>query len=410
MKVAVNIACGVLAVVLLLLLGQITGRISVNRGYGFDGEHYARMIERGFEEGTPGMRLRPVVLLINDEVNYHVFHNPLTTFRAMNVVYAFALAVILADLCQRYGASPVATAIFVLNLFLCISIAKMFAFYPTLIDLGAYAFMAASVWAILAGHRLLIVVTSILAVLSREFAAVNVLFGIIRDLRTGRSLPTVAATYAPAVVAFFAIRRFAAGYVQGTESGEPVFSVGGLVAALLQNTAWWSDPAYAVLWLYFAATLFGGISLFLLTASRPILLRLRNEPEWLAIVMPILAVTVLGYTDMWRYGAFVVPVLPVFWAWGVAGVKPGRAQLLLFMAVFAATVATQRPWQHMDMDAYFRDWFPYYVVLENRAAAPAALWPVWRNYLAVAVVSLVALVLVRQRAERVIQDGKPNER
>jgi hypothetical protein len=52
----------------------------------------------------------------------------------------------------------------------------------------------------------------------------------------------------------------------------------------------------------------------------------------------------------------------------------------------------------MDLNSYFRDWFPYYVVIQHPAASGAQLWPVWGTYLAVAIASLVALVLVRLAA------------
>jgi hypothetical protein len=393
-RTASLVAFGMGAAVLLLFLTDVSGQLSVNRGLGYDGQDYVRMFESGFSAMPPSTVLRPVVLLINDRAHDHYFHDPLATFRAMNIVYAFALAVILAGLCRRYGASLAATTVLIVNLFLCISIAKMFAFYPALVDLGAHAFMAASVWAIVVGRRWPIVVTTVLAVLSREFAAVNVLFGIARDIRTGRSLPVIAATYAPAVIAFFGIRRFAAGLFHGEAITDPVLSIGPLMSTLLSNVEWWSDPMYAVFWIYFAVTLFGGLSVFLLTTLRPWWTCLREEPEWLAFIVPLVAVTVVGYTDIWRYSAFLVPALPAFWAWGVARLREGR-DLLFFAAVTAVTVATQRPWQHMDLSSYFRDWFPYYAVIEHPAASGAELWPVWGRYLTVAIASLVALALVR---------------
>jgi hypothetical protein len=386
-------AFGIGAAVLLSLLTDVSGQIPVNGGFGYDGRDYVRIFERSFDTVLPSALLRPVIVLINDQANTHYFHDPIATFRAMNIVYACALAVILAGLCRRYGASPAATAVFIVNLFLCISIAKMFAFYPVLVDLGAYSFMAASVWAIVAGRRWPIVVTTVLAVLSREFAAVNVLFGVARDLRTRQPLPVIAATYAPAVIAFFWVRRVAAGFVQESEITDPVLSIGALVTALLSNVGWWSDPMYVAFWSYFAATLFGGLSLFLLITLRQWWPCLRDEPEWLAFIVPLVAVTVLGYTDMWRYSAFLVPALPVFWAWSVRRLNPGR-DLLLFAVLTAATVATQRPWQRMDLSSYFRDWFPYYVV-ERRVPFQVELWPTWSYYLIVAIASLAALALVR---------------
>jgi hypothetical protein len=387
---------GLVAVLLLAWLTRVTGAIQVNKGYGYDGEHYARMIQIGFNLGTPSMRLRPVVLLINDEVNYHVFHDPLATFRAMNYVYAFALGVILGGLCLHYGGTYVIAANLIVNLFLSIAIAKMFAFYPALVDLGAYAFLAAAVWAIVSGRRWLIVPATVFAVLSREFGAVTVFFGIVRDLRQRRPVAVVAATYAPAVAAFFWIRHVAATYSTGAQVNEPVLSAVGVVAALWTNLAMWLDPAYAALWIYFFITLFGGISLLLITATRPIAARLREEPEWLAIIVPLLVVTALGYTDMWRYSAFLVAVLPPLWVWAVSDVEP-RRRWVLFALVLLATLATQRPWQQMDLRSYITDWFPYYRFIENRAGAPSVLWPVWQYYIAIAAVSLTVIGTVRMR-------------
>jgi hypothetical protein len=395
-QVAWLLGIGLAATLLLVALTEITGLIPVNNGYGYDGEHYARMLEAGFKRGTPSMRLRPVVLLINDEVNYHVFHDPLATFRAMNLVYAFALAIVLAGLCLRYGATPAAAAALVVNLFLCISVAKMFAFYPTLVDLGAYVFLAASVWAIVSGHRLAIVLSTVLAVLSREFGAVAVLFGVVRDLRLRLSPLVVAFTYAPAVAAFFWIRYFAATYSSGAEANEPVLSATGVVAALLRNREWWLDPMYVGFSLYFLATLFGGVSLLLMTAVRPLASHLREEPEWLAMIVPLVIVTALGYVDMWRYGAFLVAVVPPLWAWAVASV-PARRQWLLLAGVTLATIATQRPWQQMDLTSYFRDWFPYFLVVQDRASAPQALWPSWRYYLLIAIASFLLVIVLRVR-------------
>jgi hypothetical protein len=388
---------GIVAALLLAALSQVTGRISVNKGYGYDGEHYIRMIEVGFQAGTPGMRLRPTILLINDEVNYHFFNDALAAFHAMNFVYAFLLAMILADLCRRYGATRAATAVLILNLFLCISVAKMFAFYPALIDLGAYAAMAASIWSIVSNRRLLATVTTVLAVLSREFAVVNVFFGVVRDLRQGRPLYVIAATYAPSVASFFWIRRFARGYSAGAEVNEPVLSLGGLVVALAQNLQWWFDPVYAAFWLYFAATLFGGVSLLLLTTLTPLKTCIRQEPEWLAMIVPLVAVAALGYVDTWRYSAFLVPVIPPFWAWSLSAIRPGR-QWLVLVAVSVATLATQRPWEHMDLVSYFRDWFPYALVVQDRAAALPALWSLWRYYAAIAVAATLVVGVLRAKA------------
>lgn len=389
------VAAGIAGAALFMLLTRVSGQISYDRGLGFDGAFYAAMIERTFDRGTPSMQLRPVVLIINQIFNDQVFRDVVTTFRAMNVVYAFALAAILADLCRRYGASRAATATLIVNVFLCISTAKIFAFYPVLVDLGAYAFMAAGIWTIVIGHRLPIVVASVLAVLSREFGLAVVFFGVVRDLRMRRSIPVIVATYAPAVLAFFLIRQMLNGAVSSTGTTAPVLTVVPLVAALLKNTIYWADPLYVLFWIYFAVTLFGGISVLLVISCRSWWTSLRQEPEWLAFCLPLLLIAAVGYTDMWRYSAFVLPALPAFWAWSLAGVTPGRDRLL-FTCVTLVTIATQRPWQRMDLEAYFRDWFPYYVVLERGPDAGVFLRPVWTYYVGIVVVSLIVLAMVRR--------------
>jgi hypothetical protein len=362
------------------------------------------MIERTFARGTPSAQLRPVVLIINQFVNDQVFRDVVATFRAMNVVYAFALAAILADLCRRYGASRAATATLIVNGFLCISTVKMFAFYPVLVDLGAFAFIAGSIWAMVTGYRLPIVLLSVLAVLSREFAAAAVFFGVIRDLRTRRSIPVIVATYAPAVLAFFLLRQYVHASAPSAVTVPPVLAVVSLLTALLENLAFWSDPMYALFWIYFAVTLFGGISALLLVACRSWWTRLRREPEWLAFGVPLAMIAAVGYADMWRYSAFVLPAMPAFWAWTVSKIEPRRA-LILFTCVTLVTIATQRPWQRMDLEGYFRDWFPYYIVLERGPGAGVYLWPVWIYYLGIAIVSLLLLAMVHRATLSVRSDA-----
>jgi hypothetical protein len=387
----------VAAIVLLLVLSAASGQIPVNQGYGYDGADYVEMVNDGVGAGTPSTRLRPAVVLVATAVDRAVFDDPIKTFRAINLVFAGLLALILADLSRRYGASRAATLVLILNLGLCISTAKMFSFYPTLVDLGAYAFMAAGAWAIVTGRRALIVVTCVVAVLSREFAGVLLLFGLVREVRLRRPILPVLATYAPIAAAVVWVRWFAASHnVAGEETR--ALATASLIATLRQNLVWWHDPQYAAFWVYFAATLFGGVSLALVTSPRPWARCLRREPEWLAIVVPIAAVTVVGYIDMWRYFAFIVPAVPALWAWTVADLPPSKARWCA-AAVTVATVVTQRPWQPMDVAAYFRDWFPYFLVIEEPRTAAATLWPLWTWRLATAA-TLATVVLWSVRRPR----------
>jgi hypothetical protein len=389
------IALGAAAAAILLLLTQVSGAIP---GFGYDGQYYARMLRDGFATGTPDTRLRPLIVLINRAADAWIFDDHLTTFRAMNNVYAFGLAVLLADLCRRYGATRAATATLIVNLFLCISVSKMYAFYPTLIDLGAYMFLTLAVSAVVGGGRAVSAAACVLAVLSREFGVIAPLFGIVRDLRLRRAPWVIAATYLPALIAFGAVRTFAASF---TPSGEPVpavLAVDTLITGLLGNLRWWSDPVYAALWVYFALTVFGGVSLFFVTTSAPWRM-LRREPEWLAIIVPVGAITVVGYLDMWRYLAYVLPAVPVLWAWGIAQL-PARRRPPVMAAVTAITLLTQRPWQLMDVEAYFHDWFPYYVVLGFETSGRDLLydWSLRLTILPLLILALVAIRRMRLRA------------
>jgi hypothetical protein len=389
------VLAGVTATLLLLVLSVASGQIQVNNGYGYDGADYVEMVNDGLTAGTPSTRLRPVVVLIATATDRLVFEDPVATFRAINLVFAGLLALFVADLSRRYGASRAATAVLIVNLGLCIATAKMFAFYPTLVDLGAYVFMTAGAWAIVTGRRALIVVAGVLAVLSREFAGVLVLFGVVRELRLRRPVPVVIATYAPIVAAIAFGRWFAASYVIEGEESRALTTV-SLLSSLRENLAWWNDPQYAAFWIYFAATLFGGVSLVLLTSPRSWLRCLRREPEWLAVVLPIAAVTAVGYTDMWRYSAFVLPAVPALWVWAVSDLPPARARWL-FAAVTVATLVTQRPWQAMDVASYFRDWFPYFLVVEEPRTAAATLWPLWSGRFAATAALALAVVWLSRR-------------
>ena len=386
---------GLGGMLLLLVLSAASGEIRVNHGYGYDGADYVDMVNEGLTAGTPSTRLRPVVILIATAADRLVFEDPIATFRALNLLFAGLLAMLLADLARRYGASRAATAVLAVNLGLCIATAKMFAFYPTLVDLGAYVFMTAAAWAIVTGRRALIVALGVLAVLSREFAGVLVLFGLVRELRLRRSPLIVLATYAPLVAAIVWVRWFAASHAVAGETAR-VLDTASLVASLRENLKWWYDPQYAAFWTYFAATVFGGVSLAILTTPRAWVRCLRREPEWLAVVLPIAAVTAVGYVDMWRYSAFVLPALPALWVWAVSDLPPARLRWL-FAAVTLATLVTQRPWQAMDVASYFRDWFPYFLVVETPRTALATLWPLWTwRFAAAAVLALALLALSRQ--------------
>ena len=105
MRRGLHAALGLLAAGLLMTLEDVTGAIAVNNGYGFDGVYYVKMMQEGFEHGTPSTGLRPLVVLLVGAVDRAFFHDPIAAFRAVNLACAALLAAVMGDLCRRYEAT-----------------------------------------------------------------------------------------------------------------------------------------------------------------------------------------------------------------------------------------------------------------------------------------------------------------
>jgi hypothetical protein len=84
-NVLVNAALTVVAVLLLLLMDRVTGRVAANEGRGYDGVDYSNMLN-GWDHGTVNTALRPLIVRINRPV-YRILKEPVSAFRAMNFVY-----------------------------------------------------------------------------------------------------------------------------------------------------------------------------------------------------------------------------------------------------------------------------------------------------------------------------------
>ena len=369
-----NAAVVALALLLVVSIMTQSGRIADNRGLGFDGTIYARMMVDSLADGGDNARMRPLVLLTNQLAYDFIFKEPIRTFQALNLVYTALLALVLCAILDGYGASTAHKVIFTANVFATVAIAKMFAFYPVLIDLGAYFWVSLAVWAILRGRRGVIVATTSLAVLAREFGLVAIAFGVHRDLRRRVPLGVIVATYAPAVVAFVALRQwvFATSRTAGQLSGVE----GGLLSGsdLLANMAYLVDPLFLLFLAYFLLTVFGGISLLLALRALRGQLSLRGETEWLTYFGLVGVLTLLGNIDLWRYLAYAVPAVAALYAMTLSGsdwriVAPWAAVVTLF---------TQQPWVTMNDLTYFQDWFPLYLPEFDVPESPTPqFWAAW---------------------------------
>jgi hypothetical protein len=367
----VNAVLAAVAVLLLVLMDRVTGRVPVNEGRGWDGVDYSNMLN-GWDHGTVNTALRPLIVRMNRPA-YRLLKEPVSAFRAMNFVYIGVLCFAVCLLFDRYSNDAAAKSLLVLNLFASIAVTKYVAFYPVLIDAGAIAVVTLAIYFMVAGPRPAAAIAVVAAVLAREFAIATVVFGVVRDLRRRVPVWKIVVTYAPAIVAFFVWRE----HVTQKFAGNSV-PVG--LAALIGNLEFWKDPFFAGLFVYFTLTVFGGISLFVIARCGAALRHCVREPEWAVYAALVLAAAAMGDADLWRYLAYLLPAAVVLFAVCARQAARSRGHMIAAAAIVCiATLVTQRPFQTVDLSAYFLDWFPYYIRQGENVPLPTlpSLWPVW---------------------------------
>jgi len=359
------------AVLLLVFMERVTGRIGVNEGRGWDGVDYSNMLN-GWDHGTVNTALRPLIVLVNRPA-YRLMKDPVGAFRAMNYLYIGVLCFSVCLLFDRYSRDTAAKVLLVLNLFVSIAIAKYVAFYPVLIDAGAYAVILLAIYFIVTGPRLAAAIVVAVAVLAREFSIAAIALGVVRDLRRRVPVHVMAITYAPALVIYFVWRSHVTQKFAG--HSEPLG-----YARLISNLHLWQDPFFAALFVYFALTVFGGVSLFVMARCGVALRHCLREPEWAVYSALVLAAAAFGDADLWRYLAYLLPAAVVLFAVCAREGALPRRHMVTAAIVCVATILTQRPFQPVDLSAYFLDWFPYYIrkgeSLPFLTTVPS-LWPVW---------------------------------
>ena len=117
------------------------------------------------------------------------------------------------------------------------------------------------------------------------------------------------------------------------------------------------------------------------------------EPEWATFGATILGITLVFGVDIWRYLAFALPLAVVLFARASARWTT-RERVCLYVMGAIGTWYTQRPFEHVSLVVYFRDWFPYYVAYLGSSPFPSdILWPVWRwRYPVTAAVFVLAVI------------------
>ena len=369
-RLTTNAVLVAMAVFVFAWTNAVTGQIEVNNGRGWDGGEYATMLEEGWTEGTVNTALRPLIVLLNRPA-FSLTGNAVQAFRLMNFVYVALLCLSLCLLLDVYGIGAGIKALVVTNVLLCISTLKYAAYYPVLIDVGGLALIVLATYLIASGRRLAAAVACLAAVMAREFAIAVLAFGIVRDLRLRTPLRLIVATYVPAIAGFLVWRQV----VIATIGWDGMITVG----RMLTNLPQWLDPVFVALFVYFLLTVCGGVSLFVFARAGLVAAQLRREPEWAAYVAAVMVPALLGNADIWRYLAYLLPAFAVLFAVGARELGLPRRRVLVAAAVCIATIVTQRPLQALDVAAYFRDWFPYYVQLERvpPEGMDPEIWPLW---------------------------------
>jgi hypothetical protein len=374
-------AAGVLIFQLLLMT---SGRVLAGDGLGWDGRGYARVMAEGLDFGSEVTRTRPLLPLVT-RIPYSLGLDVIPSFQLMNAIYAFTLYLFTALILDAYGAGTRVKALIIGNLALCVATSKMFAYYPVQIDLGALAVMTAAFYFVVTDRHALAGAVGMLAVASREFGVVVVLCGLHRTYRRGQWLN--AAWYLPAVLMVAVVRRLT--YSEGVLSARDAIA----------NVSLWLHPAFPTAFLYFTLTVLGGISALLVLQPRLGAAQLRREPELATYLIVIAGLSALGSLDVWRYLVFALPVALVLIARYFNDLSR-PLDVLMASAMTFVTVMTQRPFQRMDQDLYFQDWFPLYAII-GPVPPKWDFLALWGMRLTAMLMILAALVLIRRLHPRV---------
>ena len=376
-----HIGLAAAGVLIFLMLVLTSGRIIAGGGLGWDGRGYARIMAEGLEQGSEITRTRPLLPLLT-RIPHALGLDVIPSFQVMNAVYAFTLYLFCSLILEAYGASMPVRALIIGNLALSIATSRMFAFYPVQIDLGVLALVTAGFYFVMTDRHALAGAIAIVAMASREFGLVIVLCGLHRAFRGTSPMAGVgfgearrwrgAAWYLPALAVGAFVRWYT--YSEGILSSSDAFA----------NLKFLLQPAFVTAFAYFVVTVLGGISAILVLRPRWCAARLRREPELASYLLVIAGLTAIGNLDVWRYLMFALPVGLALIAQYFEGLSPSAARVTTAAMTFV-TVITQRPFQRMDQDVYFQDWFPLYSIIPG---------PPTRDLLTLWGMRLIALILL----------------
>jgi hypothetical protein len=364
MRIHSNLALAAAGMIIFLTLFTTSGRIVAGGGLGWDGRGYASLMTDGLDRGSDATRVRPLLPLLT-RIPYALGLDVIQSFQMMNAIYAFVLYLFVALILDHYGVPARFKIVVVANLALCIATSTFYAYYPVLVDLGSMTLVTAAFYFTITDRHGLAGAVCALAMASREFAGAALLCGLHRTLRQGRW--PAALWYVPAIVAAIIVR--AATYSEGWSAT----SVGDATVRYSLLVIFWNAPIlYGAAMAYFTLTMFGGITVLLGLNPRWCGKRLLEQPEQVTFLVVVVGLTMVGI-DFWRYLAFALPVVIALIAQYYRDhLQTTGLERPIAAAMFFATVITQRPFQRMEPEVYFREWFPQYEVF-NETVTPEFL-------------------------------------
>ena len=355
-------------------------------------------MSEGLDQGSVATRVRPLIPLLA-RLPYALGLDVIQSFQAMNAIYAFVLYLFVALILDHYGVHTRFKVVVIANLALCIVTSKMFAYYPVLIYLGSVALLTAAFYFTITDRHGVAGAVCVLAVASREFAGAALLFGLHRTVSTG--------ALAWVVVVCAGRRcgdRRASGHLL------PLAGVGMMIIEATMRYSlpviFWRSPIWhGSAFAYFVLTVFGGISILLWSCTRVgAARRLREQPELATFLVVIVGLTLTGL-DMSRYLMFALPVaVALIGQYYRDHLQSTRLERPIAAAMLFATVITQRPFERMDPEIYFREWFPQIRRLQRDEPPPYFLM-LWGMRLT-ALMMLMILFASMTRSSR-LQESAP---
>lgn len=388
---SVNALIVLVAVVIHVALGAWSGTTSVNDGLGAEGPIYAAMVtDHDAQRGTAVQRLSPAFPLAAAGP-YAVTGNVASSFTIVNTV-AFILLLLATCLILDAHEVPVLVKLCAALTVTVLGIPTVAtAFNPGQPDLLALALVLLAVASCEAGLNWLVAITHVAATLATPLGVIAPLYGIWRRWRLQQRTPLALAAFLPALMTAFLVQVWARGGPRGVLELTHYSRVSADVSL-------WSEFEFIMAALYFVLTSLGGLTVLLWSRPRWIVEAIREKPELLALILPVVLLIITGGLDLPRMVPFLIPswlILAGLWC------RQQKAPLLVpIVLATVLTLLTQHPWSMVTNDSYLIDWFPYSVQAGRVSVAMADLDAVWRPRAYMLAGGLIAFVAWRRSLTR----------